>query len=80
MMALFAAVTQPRSAMPLHPEAVSEFRFIQPCSPAPAKSVPYRLQVAKHGRVMRLYSRRGRDWGNGPRGGSTGHPCLFRSC
>jgi bifunctional non-homologous end joining protein LigD len=62
--------------MPLHPEAVSEFRFIQPCSPATAKSVPtgddwlhepkldgYRLQVAKHGRVMRLYSRRGRDWG-----------------
>jgi ATP-dependent DNA ligase len=22
----------------------------------------YRLQVAKHGRVMRLYSRRGYDW------------------
>jgi len=60
--------------MPLHPEAVSEFRFIQPCSPVTAKSVPdgddwlhepkfdgYRLQIAKHGRVMRLYSRRGHD-------------------
>jgi ATP-dependent DNA ligase len=26
--------------MQLHPEAVSEFRFIQPCSPIPAKTVP----------------------------------------
>jgi bifunctional non-homologous end joining protein LigD len=55
---------------------VSEFSFIPPCSPVTAKSVPagdgwlhepkldgYRLQVAKHGRIMRLYSRRGRDWG-----------------
>jgi len=54
---------------------VSEFRFIQPCSPVTAKSVPdgddwlhepkldgYRLQIAKHGRVLRLYSRRGHDW------------------
>src|SRR5215468_11298000 len=62
-------------AIPLHAEAVSAFRFIQPCSPVSAKSVPagddwlhepkldgYRLQVAKHGRVMRLYSRRGHDW------------------
>src|SRR5262245_3653121 len=62
-------------AMPLHPEAVSEFRFIEPCSPIRAKEVPagdgwlherqldgYRLQMAKHGRVMRLYSRRGHDW------------------
>jgi bifunctional non-homologous end joining protein LigD len=50
-------------------------RFIQPCSPVTAKSVPtgddwlhepkldgYRLQVAKQGRMMRLYSRRGHDW------------------
>jgi bifunctional non-homologous end joining protein LigD len=55
---------------------MSEFRFIPPCSPVTAKSVPageawlhepkldgYRLQVAKHGRVMHLYSRRGHDWG-----------------
>jgi len=61
--------------MPLHPDAVSAFRFIQPCTPVTAKSVPvgddwlhepkldgYRLQIAKHGRVMRLYSRRGHDW------------------
>jgi bifunctional non-homologous end joining protein LigD len=55
---------------------VSAFlRFIPPCSPVTAKNVPagdgwlhepkldgYRLQVAKHGGVMRLYSRRGYDW------------------
>src|SRR5262249_5299853 len=48
---------------------------IEPCSPIRAKEVPagdgwlhepkldgYRLQIAKHGRVMRLYSRRGLDW------------------
>src|SRR5262249_31795663 len=62
-------------AMPLHPDAVSEFRFIPPGPPGTAKSGPagddwlhepnldgYRLQIAKHGRVMRLYSRRGHDW------------------
>jgi bifunctional non-homologous end joining protein LigD len=51
------------------------FQFIQPCNPITAKSVPagddwlhepkldgYRLQVAKHGRSVHLYSRRGRDW------------------
>jgi len=50
--------------------------FIQPCSPIPANSVPagegwlhelklegYRLQVAKDGPEVRLYSRRGHDWG-----------------
>jgi bifunctional non-homologous end joining protein LigD len=50
--------------------------FIQPCSPIPASSVPtgdgwvhepkldgYRLQVAKDGAEVRLYSRRGQDWG-----------------
>ena len=26
--------------MPLHPETVSEFRFIPPCRPIPAKAVP----------------------------------------
>jgi hypothetical protein len=30
----------PASAIPLHPEAVLEFRFIPPCSPMPAKAVP----------------------------------------
>jgi bifunctional non-homologous end joining protein LigD len=62
--------------MALHPEAVPEFRFISPCSPISAKAVPpgdgwlhepkldgYRLQVAKQSRMMRLYSRRGHDWG-----------------
>ena len=51
------------------------FRFIQPCCPVTAKSVPagddwlhelkldgYRLQIAKHGSTVRLYSRRGHDW------------------
>jgi bifunctional non-homologous end joining protein LigD len=50
--------------------------FIQPCSPISASSVPagdgwlhepkldgYRLQVAKDGTEVRLYSRRGHDWG-----------------
>jgi bifunctional non-homologous end joining protein LigD len=53
----------------------ASLRFIQPCSPVTAKSVPtgdawlhepkldgYRLQVAKEGRRVRLYSRRGYDW------------------
>jgi hypothetical protein len=52
---------------------VSAFHFIQPCSPVTAKSVAtgdawlhepkldgYRLQVAKDGSMLRLYSRR--DW------------------
>jgi len=51
------------------------FRFIQPCCPVTAKSVPagddwlhelkldgYRLQIAKHGSTVRLYSCRGHDW------------------
>jgi len=55
---------------------VSEFRFIQPCSPILAKTVPagdgwlhepkldgYRLQVHKDGDTVRLYGRRGHDWG-----------------
>jgi bifunctional non-homologous end joining protein LigD len=62
--------------MQLHPEAVSEFRFIQPCNPISAKQVPagdgklhepkldgYRLQVAKDGPMVRPYSRRGYGWG-----------------
>jgi len=49
--------------------------FIQPCNPIRAKEVPagdgwlhepkldgYRLQVAKEGRRVRLYGRRGHDW------------------
>ena len=49
--------------------------FIPPCNPVPATNVPtgdawqhepkldgYRLQVAKEGRAVRLYSRRGNDW------------------
>jgi ATP dependent DNA ligase domain len=63
-------------AVPLHLAAVSEFRFIPPCSPVTATMVPaddawlhepkldgYRLQLAKHGRTVCLYSRRGHDWG-----------------
>jgi bifunctional non-homologous end joining protein LigD len=54
---------------------VSEFRFIIPCSPVPAESVPagddwvhevkfdgYRVQVHKTGLRVVLYSRRGHDW------------------
>ena len=50
--------------------------FIQPCSPIPATSVPtgegwlhelkldgYRLQVIKDEPTVRLYNRRGDDWG-----------------
>jgi bifunctional non-homologous end joining protein LigD len=50
-------------------------QYIQPCGPVTAKSVPvgdgwlhepkldgYRLQIAKHGHMVRLYSRRGHDW------------------
>jgi len=54
----------------------ASLRFIKPCSPVTAKSVPagdgwihepkldgYRLQVVKDGPAVRLYSRRGHDWG-----------------
>jgi ATP-dependent DNA ligase len=50
-------------------------RFIQPCSPVTAQSVPagdawlyepkldsYRLQVLREGRTVRLFSRRGDEW------------------
>jgi bifunctional non-homologous end joining protein LigD len=50
-------------------------RFIHPCSPITAKTVPagdgwlhepkldgYRLQIAKDGRLVRLYSKGGYDW------------------
>jgi bifunctional non-homologous end joining protein LigD len=58
--------------MQLHPEAVSEFRFIQPCSPISAKHVPagedwqheikfdgFRVQIHKLGNEVELYSRNG---------------------
>jgi bifunctional non-homologous end joining protein LigD len=61
--------------MPLHPEVVSEFRFIPPCSPIPAKEVPagedwvhevkfdgYRIQAHKLGSRVVLYSRNGHDF------------------
>jgi len=61
--------------MQLHLEAVSEFRFIQPCSPIPAEAVPigdgwvhelkfdgYRVQAHKLGSNVRLYSRNGHDF------------------
>jgi hypothetical protein len=54
--------------MPLHPEAVRDFCFIQPCSPILAKAVPagdgwvhevkfdgYRVQVHKVGSKVVLY-------------------------
>jgi len=51
--------------------------LIQPCGPLTTKSLPigedgsiheptlecYRLQVVKDGATVRLYSRRGHDWG-----------------
>ena len=61
--------------MPLHPEAVPEFRFIVPCSPIPAKAVPagdgwvhevkfdgYRVQVHKVGSRVVMFSRNGHDF------------------
>ena len=60
--------------MPLHAEAVSEFRFIPPCSPIPAKEVPaadgwlhevkfdgYRVQAHKMGSKIVLFSCNGHD-------------------
>jgi ATP-dependent DNA ligase len=57
--------------MPLHPEAVPEFRFIPPCSPVPAKAVPigdgwvhevkldgYRVQAHKVGSRVIVFSRK----------------------
>src|SRR5215467_14491814 len=61
--------------MPLHHEAVFEFRFIQPCSPIRAKAVPagdgwvhevkfggYRVQAHKVGSRVVVYSRNGHDF------------------
>src|SRR5215471_2496225 len=61
--------------MPLHPEAVSEFRFIEPCSPIRAKEVPagegwlhevkfdgYRIQAHKVGSRVIVFSRNGHDF------------------
>jgi bifunctional non-homologous end joining protein LigD len=61
--------------MPLHPEAVPDFRFIPPCSPVPAKAVPagegwvhevkfdgYRVQAHKVGSRVVLFSRNGHDF------------------
>jgi len=61
--------------MPLHHEAVSEFRFIQPCSPIRAKAVPagdgllhevkfdgYRVQAHKVGSRVVIYSRNGHNF------------------
>ena len=59
-------------AIPLHPEAVSEFRFIPPCRPIPAKAVPagdgwlheakfdgYRAQLHKVGSDVAIFSKQG---------------------
>jgi bifunctional non-homologous end joining protein LigD len=61
--------------MPLHLKAVSEFRFIPPCSPIPAKTVPtgdgwvhevkfdgYRVQAHKIGSRVVVFSRNGHDF------------------
>src|SRR5262252_5411846 len=61
--------------LPLHPETVPEFRFIAPCSPVTAKSVPtgaewlhevkidgYRVQAHKVGPRVVIYSRNGHDF------------------
>jgi ATP-dependent DNA ligase len=60
----------PAGAMPLHAVLVSEFRFIPPCRPIPAKAVPagdgwvhevkfdgYRVQAHKMGSRVVLFSR-----------------------
>jgi bifunctional non-homologous end joining protein LigD len=54
---------------------IDKLRFIQPCRPISAKTVPtgdawlhepkldgYRLQIVKSGRAVRLYSRNGHEW------------------
>jgi hypothetical protein len=67
--------TRPRCSprpMPLLPEAVTAYRFIQPCNPIRAKEVPagdgwlhevkfdgYRVQVHKVGSHVAIYSRNG---------------------
>src|SRR5262249_32947463 len=64
-----------RNALPLHPEAVTAFRFIPPCSPIRAKEVPagdgwlhevkfdgYRVQIHKVGSRVVIYSRKGHDF------------------
>jgi hypothetical protein len=67
--------TRPRCSlrpMPLLPEAVTAYRFIQPCNPIRAKEVPagdgwlhevkfdgYRVQVHKVGSHVAIYSRDG---------------------
>jgi hypothetical protein len=50
----------PAGCVPLHREAVPEFRFIPPCSPKPAKAVPagagfdgYRVQAQQGGLACR---------------------------
>src|SRR5262249_45354997 len=61
--------------MQLHLEAVSEFRFIQPCRPIPAEAVPsgdgrvhevkfdgYRVQAHKIGSRVVVFSRNGHDF------------------
>jgi bifunctional non-homologous end joining protein LigD len=65
----------PAGAMPLHAVLVSEFRFIPPCRPIPAKAVPagdgwvhevkfdgYRVQAHKMGSRVVLFSRNGYDF------------------
>jgi hypothetical protein len=59
----------PAGCVPLHREAVPEFRFIPPCSPKPAKAVPagagfdgYRVQAHKVGSRVVLFSRNGHDF------------------
>jgi len=60
---------------------ITTIRFIQPCSPVTTKNMSagdgwihepklegYRLQVVKDGPTVRLYSRRGHDRGEAPRG------------
>jgi hypothetical protein len=69
--------TTDQASGPVRPKFQGDvfFQFIQPCNPVTAKSVPagddwlhepkldgYRLQVAKEGHGVRLYSRRGHDW------------------
>src|SRR5215469_10499629 len=59
----------------IHAASVSEFLFIQPCSPIRAKTVPagdgwvhevkfdgYRVQAHKLGSVVALFSRNGHDF------------------
>jgi bifunctional non-homologous end joining protein LigD len=75
---VFAPAEQPRGAVARSVAGsymLGVLAFVPPCSPSAARTVPagdawlhepkldgYRLQIAKEGRTVRLYSKAGHDW------------------